>query len=43
MGLALAGEMEDLASVVKRADRALYEGKNSGRDRYVIAGPDLAS
>ncbi len=42
MGLALAGEMEDLASVVKRADQALYEGKNSGRDRYVIAGPNLA-
>jgi PleD family two-component response regulator len=42
MGLALAGEMEDLSSVVKRADLALYEGKQSGRDRYVIANPDLA-
>lgn len=39
MGLALAGEMEDLSSVVKRADLALYEGKESGRDRYVIARP----
>ncbi len=42
MGLALAGEMEDLSSVVKRADQALYEGKDGGRDRYVIASPDLA-
>jgi PleD family two-component response regulator len=42
LGLALAGEMEDLSSVVKLADLALYEGKQSGRDRYVIANPDLA-
>lgn len=39
LGLALAGEMEDLSSVVKRADLALYEGKQSGRNRYVIASP----
>jgi diguanylate cyclase (GGDEF)-like protein len=39
LGLALAGEMEDLSGVIKRADMALYEGKQSGRDRYVIAGP----
>lgn len=39
LGLALAGEMEDLSSVVKRADQALYQGKDSGRDRYVIASP----
>lgn len=37
LGLALAGEQEDLASVIKRADLALYEGKAAGRNRYVIA------
>jgi diguanylate cyclase len=37
MGLALAGEMEDLSSAIKRADMALYEGKQNGRNRYVIA------
>ena len=37
-----AGEMEDLSSVLKRADQALYQGKDRGRDRYVIAHPDLA-
>ena len=39
MGLALAGEMEDLSSAIKRADMALYEGKQGGRNRYVIAEP----
>ncbi|HWR77635.1 MAG TPA: diguanylate cyclase [Thiobacillus sp.] len=39
LGLALAGETEDLSSVIKRADQALYEGKQSGRNRYVIAEP----
>ena len=39
MGLALAGEMEDLTSAIKRADMALYEGKQGGRNRYVIAEP----
>jgi len=37
LGLALAGEQEDLASAIKRADQALYEGKRDGRNRYVIA------
>ncbi|MBI5439279.1 MAG: diguanylate cyclase [Nitrosomonadales bacterium] len=37
MGLSLVGEDEELRSVVERADRALYEGKSAGRDRYVFA------
>jgi len=39
MGMALAGEQEDLASAIKRADLALYEGKREGRNRFVIAEP----
>lgn len=39
IGLALVGDQEELSSVIKRADAALYEGKHSGRDRYVIAKP----
>ncbi|MDP1646404.1 MAG: GGDEF domain-containing protein [Thiobacillus sp.] len=37
LGLAQVGEQEELSSAVKRADAALYEGKNAGRDRCVIA------
>jgi diguanylate cyclase (GGDEF)-like protein len=37
IGLAQVGEQEDLSSAIKRADLALYEGKNSGRNRYIIA------
>ncbi|MDQ1314041.1 MAG: diguanylate cyclase [Pseudomonadota bacterium] len=37
LGLARVGEEEELSSAIKRADAALYEGKNAGRDRYVIA------
>ena len=37
LGLAQAGEREDLANVIERADQALYEGKSNGRNRYVIA------
>ncbi len=37
MGLALAGEREDLSSAIRRADMALYEGKQNGRNRYVVA------
>ncbi len=37
IGLARVGTQEDLSSVIKRADDALYQGKNAGRDRYVIA------
>ena len=37
LGLAQVGEQEEMASAIKRADAALYAGKNAGRDRYVIA------
>jgi diguanylate cyclase (GGDEF)-like protein len=38
LGLAEVGQEEELASAVKRADAALYAGKQAGRDRYVMAG-----
>ena len=37
LGLARVGESEDLASAISRADLALYEGKESGRNRFVVA------
>jgi diguanylate cyclase len=37
MGVALAKGDEALGSVIERADRALYDGKRAGRNRYVIA------
>ena len=37
LGLAQVGEQEEISSAIKRADGALYEGKNSGRDRFVFA------
>jgi diguanylate cyclase (GGDEF)-like protein len=37
IGAALAGRLDDLSSVLRRADAALYEGKVAGRDRCVIA------
>jgi diguanylate cyclase (GGDEF)-like protein len=37
LGLARVGEIEELASAIRRADLALYEGKRLGRNRYVIA------
>ncbi|MGO9443615.1 MAG: diguanylate cyclase [Thiobacillaceae bacterium] len=37
LGLARVAEEEAMSSAVERADRALYEGKRAGRDRYVIA------
>jgi len=36
LGMTQVGKHENLSSAIKRADLAMYEGKNSGRDRYVI-------
>jgi diguanylate cyclase (GGDEF)-like protein len=37
LGLARVGGDEDLAKAVERADKALFEGKRAGRDRYVLS------
>jgi diguanylate cyclase (GGDEF)-like protein len=37
LGLARVGVDEAMASAIERADKALYDGKRAGRDRYVIA------
>ncbi|MCF8178457.1 MAG: diguanylate cyclase [Sulfuritalea sp.] len=37
LGLARAGNDETMSAVIERADKALYLGKQSGRDRCVIA------
>ncbi len=37
LGLARASGDDDLASIIKRADLALYEGKADGRNRFVFA------
>lgn len=37
LGLARVRESEDLASAISRADLAFYEGKESGRNRFVVA------
>jgi len=37
LGLARVGNDEAMADAVERADRALYAGKETGRDRYIIA------
>jgi diguanylate cyclase (GGDEF)-like protein len=42
MGLAQVGRVEELASAIRRADFALYEGKRLGRNRYVVADPEPA-
>lgn len=37
LGLARVGNDEAMADAVERADKALYAGKEGGRDRYMIA------
>lgn len=37
LGLAQVGENEEIAQAIERADKALYVGKNSGRDRYIVS------
>jgi diguanylate cyclase (GGDEF)-like protein len=39
LGMAQVGEHEELASALERADVALYKGKESGRDCYVMDTP----
>lgn len=39
LGLAQVGDPEELASAIKRADAALYDGKKAGRNRYIFALP----
>lgn len=37
LGVAEVGGEEELSSAVRRADDALYAGKQAGRDRYVLS------
>jgi diguanylate cyclase (GGDEF)-like protein len=41
IGVAQFTETDTLSSCFKRADKALYLGKNSGRDKVVLAEPSL--
>ncbi len=37
MGISCAADNEQLGDVIERADKALYQGKRAGRDRYIVA------
>lgn len=43
LGLARVGENEEVAQAIDRADKALYVGKNSGRDQYIVSAASSAS
>lgn len=43
VGLAWVADQESMTSAIERADRALYEGKKAGRDRYVVAASAAAA
>jgi len=42
LGLALLGRDESIEQALLRADRAMYDGKQAGRNRVVLAGQDGA-
>jgi len=37
LGLAQVGENDEINQAIERADKALYAGKHSGRDRYIVS------
>lgn len=41
MGIAQLQDGEDVETWIKRADQALYNSKNTGRNRYTVAAPTL--
>ncbi|HQT27197.1 MAG TPA: diguanylate cyclase [Burkholderiales bacterium] len=43
VGIAMMSGGESYKHLIHRADMALYQGKNAGRDRYVIAPNQSAS